>query len=263
MSKNGDFRTGPAAGASLLSPAREAGGAEDRLWNSGHRDRFGRLRWSRCQCRRRSGGGLLLQRLSEWAGGQRCAGVRRQTTAPAGAERAGGAATAGGTGLAQLAAGVEEGFRQDDQAACDIRVRRGDGDGAGNALGREAWITLSGRADELTGPDGDVAARPAWALASMRLSSSTIKGGSMTMLPPLPVPPATDVVTVLLCRSNSRPTASVTLPPSADTVRVRMAALSSRSVSAAVIEMVPPGPVPSLCVVTVPRSLNRMFAPGC
>jgi hypothetical protein len=30
-------------GSGPLSPAREAGGAEDRLWNSGHRDRFDRL----------------------------------------------------------------------------------------------------------------------------------------------------------------------------------------------------------------------------
>jgi hypothetical protein len=34
-------------GSGLLSLAREAGGAEDRLWNFGHRDRFDRLRWSR------------------------------------------------------------------------------------------------------------------------------------------------------------------------------------------------------------------------
>jgi hypothetical protein len=40
---------GPASAASGIwsSPAREAGGAEDRLWNSGHRDRFGRWLWSR------------------------------------------------------------------------------------------------------------------------------------------------------------------------------------------------------------------------
>jgi hypothetical protein len=57
--------TARAAVVSLLSPAREAGGAEDRLWNSGHFDGLGRLRWSRRQCRRRSGGGLLLQRLPE------------------------------------------------------------------------------------------------------------------------------------------------------------------------------------------------------
>jgi hypothetical protein len=37
-------RTGPAGGASLLTAAREAGRAEDRLGNSGHRDRFDRLR---------------------------------------------------------------------------------------------------------------------------------------------------------------------------------------------------------------------------
>ena len=69
------------------------------------------------------------------------------------------------------------------------------------------------------------------------------KGGSITILPPLPVPPATDVATVLLCRSKSRPAFNVTLPPSAETVWVRMAALSSLSMSAAVIEMLPPGPV--------------------
>jgi hypothetical protein len=39
--------TGSAAGASPLSPAREAGGAEDRLRNSGHRDWFDGLPWPR------------------------------------------------------------------------------------------------------------------------------------------------------------------------------------------------------------------------
>src|SRR3954466_15678119 len=39
-------------GAGWLSPARGAGGAEDRLWNSGHRDGFGRQMWLRCHCRR-------------------------------------------------------------------------------------------------------------------------------------------------------------------------------------------------------------------
>jgi hypothetical protein len=39
-------------GSGPLSLARKARGAEDRLWNSRDRDRFGRLLWSRCQCRR-------------------------------------------------------------------------------------------------------------------------------------------------------------------------------------------------------------------
>jgi hypothetical protein len=48
----GAWSMGPASaarGSGPLSPAREAWGAEDGLWNSGHRDRFGRLQWSRCR----------------------------------------------------------------------------------------------------------------------------------------------------------------------------------------------------------------------
>jgi hypothetical protein len=101
-------------GTSLLPAAGGAGGAEDRLGSSSHPDRFGCLRRSRCCCRGRSGGGLLLQRRLERTGGQRCVGVRRQAAAPAGGERAGRPAAAGGTRHAQLAAGVEEGSRQDD-----------------------------------------------------------------------------------------------------------------------------------------------------
>src|SRR4051812_29153312 len=140
----------------LLSPARKAGGAEDRLWNSGYRHRFGRLPWPRCRCRWWSGGGLLLQRLPEWAGGQRCAGVGRQTTTPPGVERAGGLAAADGTRNAQLAAGVEEGSRQDCEATADVGIWRSDGDVAVDDSGGSdttGWI-----ADELTGADGDVAA---------------------------------------------------------------------------------------------------------
>jgi hypothetical protein len=73
----GEYRIGPVSGASPLSFAREAGGAEDWLWSSGHHDRFDRLWWSWCQCRRQSGGGLLLRRLPRWIGDQRCAGIRR------------------------------------------------------------------------------------------------------------------------------------------------------------------------------------------
>jgi hypothetical protein len=45
---SGEHRIGPAAGASLLSFAREAWGAEDRLWNSGYGNRFDHLPWPRC-----------------------------------------------------------------------------------------------------------------------------------------------------------------------------------------------------------------------
>ena len=79
------------------------------------------------------------------------------------------------------------------------------------------------------------------------------------MLPPLPVPPATEVVTVLLCRSKSRPTASVMFPPLAVSVRASMSAWFKLSASAAAIEIGPPGPVPSLFVVTALRSRNTML----
>jgi hypothetical protein len=64
-------------------------------------------------------------------------------------------------------------------------------------------------------------------LAAMILLLSTMNTDSAKMLPPLPVPPATDVVTVLLCKSKSRPALSVTLPTLAEAVRVRISALSS------------------------------------
>jgi hypothetical protein len=73
-------------------------------------------------------------------------------TAPAAGERASGAATAGGTRHAQLAAGVDEGFREDNQATADIGVRRSDDDVAGYAPGSRDHTV--GRADELTGLDG-------------------------------------------------------------------------------------------------------------
>src|SRR3954462_635300 len=58
----------------------------------------------------------------------------------------------GGARLAQLAAGVDEGFREDNQATADIGVRRSDDDVAGYAPGSRDHTV--GRADELTGLDG-------------------------------------------------------------------------------------------------------------
>src|SRR3954462_1202797 len=58
----------------------------------------------------------------------------------------------GGARLAQLAAGVDEGFREDNQATADIGVRRSDDEVAGYAPGSRDHTV--GRADELTGLDG-------------------------------------------------------------------------------------------------------------